>query len=182
MSDIQFIVSFLLPSDKAVKPNYSFTARIYNLLIHCGKSQEHVQILSSQSIPLFLTSMNLLTDEQNGNSYEQFASNIELCSTLMSSLIPRKDLLLMSGQEITMICGRMSSIFKRKQTDDIDAVREYTIFKSCCSVVSSLISNYPKQLYGCPNGLFSLLLAMLNCILRSNSKRSLSALALEYAK
>eukprot|EP00956_Cyclotella_meneghiniana_P002630 scaffold3107_cov70-Cyclotella_meneghiniana.AAC.2 len=178
ISDIQYIVSFLLPNDKAERPSYSFTARIYYLLIHCVKSQEHMQILSNQSIPLFLTSMNLLTEEQGRNSYERFASNIELFSTLMSSIIPRKDLLLLSGREITMICCGMSSIFRHKQTDDADAV---PIFKSCCSVVSSLISNYPKQLYGCPNGLFSLLLAMLDCILRSNSKRS-NAMALEYAK
>ena len=139
-----------------------------------------MQILSNQSIPLFLTSMNLLIEEQGRNSYERFASNVELFSTLMSSIIPRKDLLLLSGREISMICCGMSSIFRNKQTD-ADAVRECTIFKSCCSVVSSLISNYPKQLYGCPNGLFSLLLAMLDCILRLNSKRS-NAMALEYAK
>jgi hypothetical protein len=149
-------------------------------MIHCVKSQEEIKYLSDQSLVILLTSMSLLQDEQGHGSHDEIVSNVVLFSAIMSSLISRKDLLLLSGREITMICCEMSAMFKKQETNN--TTNDVTIFKSCCSVVSSLVTNYPKQLYGCPTGLFSFLLALLDNILQSNPKNGLDAKSLEYAK
>lgn len=177
---IKCVVDYLSTRRNSVRPNYAFTVKIYQLLIHCVKSQDQISYLSTQSMSILLTSMSLL----HASSIEKKsgALNITLFSSAMSSLIQRKDLIVFSGREITMMCSSMSSLFKDREDDDINADSEVTIFKSCCSVVSSLVTNYPKQLYGCPNGLFGLLLAMLDHILHSSSKTGLITKALEYAK
>jgi hypothetical protein len=180
VDDIKFVVDYLSTRRNSVRPNYVFIVKIYQLLIHCVKSQEQITYLSNQSMRILLTSMSLLHD--SSNEKKSSAQNITLFSSTMSSLVQRKDLLLLSGREISMVCSGMSSLFKDRRNDDTDAHCQVTIFKSCCSVISSLVTNYPKQFYSCPNPLFGLLLAMLDHILHSDSKTGLSTKALEYAK
>jgi hypothetical protein len=178
---IKFVVSYLSSKDITGKSRRRFfTAKIYNLMIHCVKSQEEIKYLSDQSLVILLTSMSLLQDEQGHGSHDEIVSNVVLFSAIMSSLISRKDLLLLSGREITMICCEMSAMFKKQETNN--TTNDVTIFKSCCSVVSSLVTNYSKQLYGCPTGLFSFLLALLDNILQSNPTNGLDGKSLEYAK
>ncbi len=89
----------------------------------------------------------------------------------------------MSGREIALICSEMNTLFIYDGANVHDDITEgRAIFSSSCSVVASLIAHYPKQLYGCPNCLFSFLLALLSHILWTKSRIGLSQKALEYAK
>ena len=155
-----------------------FHVKIYNLILQCIKSEEQIKYVSSKSMKILMTSISLLQTAKKDNAAVFY---LELFSTIMSNLIPRKDILVLSGRELAMICCGMSSIFENKQQlIDGNVLTEVSAFKSCCSVASTLIANYTKQLYGCPNGLFSLLLAMLEYLLQSNIKSGLNAK--EYAK
>ena len=181
VDDTKLVVLSLPPKDETCRSSQVFHVKVYNLLLHCVKSEEQIRYLSSHSMKILMASMSLLQISKTEDNAA--VVHMELFSRIMSNLIPRKDILLLSGRELAMICCGMSSLFDNKQQlINENMLAEVTTFKSCCSVVSSLIANYTKQLYGCPNGLFSLLLAMLEYILQSDSKRGLNAHALEYAK
>jgi hypothetical protein len=113
----------------------------------------------------------------------ELASNVMLLSKTLTTIISKKELLLLSGREIAMICCEMIPILDDNGVNkhDADGVSA-SIFISCCSVVASLIAHYPKQLYGCPSPLFSLMLALLSNVLRTSVKKGLSNKAQEYAK
>ncbi|KAL7482212.1 hypothetical protein ACHAW6_007889 [Cyclotella cf. meneghiniana] len=179
LEDIKFVVSYVSMTDGAERHDPAFAVRIYHLLVNCVKSQEQIKFLSTMSTTVLSTSLSLLRQGQCAHSSQRMVSNTVLFSTIMSSLIPRKEILLLSGREIAMVCCEMSPMFC-KSGRDANVLEEVTLFKSCCSVVSSVVVHYPKQLYGCPSPLFSLLLALMNDILQSNS--GLSQKATEYAK
>lgn len=176
--DLKYVTSHISTKNNASTPNHAFAVKVYHILIHCVKNQEQMAYLSSQSVPILMTTMGLLQEPNNMNrSY-----TTTLFSSIMTSLITRKDLLLLSGREIAMICGGLSSTFNDQRVNQEGIAGEATEFKSYSSVVSALLTNYPKQLYGCPNALFGLLLPMLDHVLRSNPKNGLNLKALEYAK
>jgi hypothetical protein len=181
LDDIQFIISYLPPRHGGTRHDTAFAVKVYHLLICCIKSQEQIKFLARHSIRILMTSMSLLRDGQGQDSERAIVSNSVLFSSMMSSLVARKELLLLSGREIAMICCEMSSIF-HKNKSFAGMMDEVTLFKSCCVVVSSLVSHYPKQLYGCPSPLFGLLLALLSHILHSSIKEGLAQKALEYSK
>mmetsp|Transcript_27307 Transcript_27307/g.49617 ORF Transcript_27307/g.49617 Transcript_27307/m.49617 type:complete len:169 (-) Transcript_27307:195-701(-) len=81
-----------------------------------------------------------------------------------------------------MICCEMSPLFSDDGFNQNDINGDVAIFNSCCAVVASLIAHYPKQLYGCPSPLFSLLLALLTHLLHANPKKGISQKALEFVK
>jgi hypothetical protein len=99
----------------------------------------------------------------------------------MTTLISKKEIFLMSGREIALICSEMNPLFVHG-VHTYHAKEETLIFSSCCSVVASLIAHYPKQLYGCPSCLFSFLMTLLTHILQTSVRKGLSQKALEYAK
>lgn len=80
-----------------------------------------------------------------------------------------------------MICCEMIPILDDNGVNDADGASA-SIFISCCTVVASLIAHYPKQLYGCPSPLFSVMLALLSNVLRTSGKKGISNKAHEYAK
>ena len=97
-------------------------------------------------------------------------------------MISKKELLLLSGREIAVICCEMSPLLHYDGATENNSIADIPIFNSCCSVISSLIAQYPKQLYGCPSPLFSVLLALLTHLLDTNHEMGLSQKALGYAK
>ncbi|KAL7536022.1 hypothetical protein ACHAXR_007794 [Thalassiosira sp. AJA248-18] len=158
----------------------AFVIKIFHLLMTCANNQEQNKHISGRSKTFLLVSMDLLRDRRCSRS--RFIFNVDLFSKTMTTLISKKELLLFSGREIAMICCEMNPLFNDTGFENNDVNGDIAVFKSCCSVVASLIANYPKQLYGCPSPLFSLLLALLSHILRTNAKKDLSRKALEYAK
>ena len=108
--------------------------------------------------------------------------NVGLFSRMMTTLLARKELLLMSGREIGMICSEMTPLFHIDRVNARDVECDISVFHSCSSVVSALIAHYSKQLYGCPSPLFGLLLSLLSHTLHTNAKKGLSEKALEYSK
>merc|ERR1712087_888633 len=100
----------------------------------------------------------------------------------MGTLLSKKELLLLSGREIAVICCEMSPLLHCDRANEDNPIEDTAIFNSCCLVIASLIAQYPKQLYGCPSPLFSVLLALLTHLLNANHKKGLSQKALGYAK
>jgi len=113
---------------------------------------------------------------------DRFVSNAKTALGAITTLISKKEFLLLSGREIAMICCEISPLFHDDGADKKNAMGDVAIFNSCCSVIASFITQYPKQLYGCPAPLFSLLLALLTHLLHVNPKTDLSQKALGYAK
>merc|ERR1712238_261326 len=81
-----------------------------------------------------------------------------------------------------MICCEMNSLSHYGEANKKNTIEDTAIFNSCCSVIASFIAQYPKQLYGCPAPLFSLLLVLLTHLLYANAKMGLSQKTLGYAK
>lgn len=180
LEDIQLVVSYILRTNDGKPHEAAFIVKVYHMLITCAKSQDQQTFLSSQGKTFLLISMGLLRGKQYDTT--QLVSNVALFSKMMTTLISKKELLLFSGREIAMICSEMNPLFRAYDRRETTADDDVLIFKSCCSLVSSLVSHYPKQLYGCPSPLFSLLLALLTNIFQTNAKKGLSQMALEYAK
>jgi hypothetical protein len=159
----------------------AFITKTFHLLITCTYGHEQQKYIASKCKRFLLISIGLLRDRLCSTA--QLASNVSLFSMTMTTLISKKELLLLSGREIAMICSEMNSLLISDGANVHDDAKEgSTIFSCSCSVVSSLIAHYPKQLYGCPSCLFGFLLALLSHILQTNSRRGLSQKALEYAK
>ncbi|KAL7548788.1 hypothetical protein ACHAWF_012045, partial [Thalassiosira exigua] len=165
-------------ANDGTKYDSAFIVKVFHLLMTSGNSPEQHKFISGKCKTFLLVSMDLLRGRQF--TRKQFVSNIKLFSSTMTTLISKKDLLLLSGREVAMILCEMNPLFHycAGAGDDVDG--DVSIFKSCCSVLESFIAHYPKQLYGCPSPLFSLLLALLSNTLRSN--HGLSQKALEYSK
>ncbi|KAL7435146.1 hypothetical protein ACHAXH_007939, partial [Discostella pseudostelligera] len=159
----------------------AFITKAFHLLITSSNSQEQNKCLSDTCPKFLLISIGLLRDRQC--TMTELASNVMLLSKTLTTIISKKELLLLSGREIAMICCEMIPILDDNGVNkhDADGVSA-SIFISCCTVVASLIAHYPKQLYGCPSPLFSLMLALLSNVLRTSVKKGLSNKAQEYAK
>lgn len=146
----------------------------------CANSQEQHQHMIGECKHFLLISMGLLRDRSCERN--RLVSNVKLFSKTMTILISKKELLLLSGREIAMICCEMSPLFSDDGVNQNDINGDVAIFNSCSSVAASLIAHYPKQLYGCPSPLFSLLLALLTHLLHANPKKGISQKALEFVK
>jgi hypothetical protein len=158
----------------------AFITKIFHILITCINSHEQQKYIANKCKTFLLISINLL--RQNGRcTTSKLASNVELFSKTMTTLISKKEIFLMSGREIALICSEMNPLFVHG-VHTYHAKEETLIFSSCCSVVASLIAHYPKQLYGCPSCLFSFLMTLLTHILQTSVRKGLSQKALEYAK
>ena len=155
----------------------AFVTKIFHLLITCANNQEQHKFIAGKCKTFLLISMSILRD-----TFSIKSSNVELFSKTMTTLISKKELLLLSGREIAMICCEMNALFYHDRAKHYGVEDSTSIFHSCCLVVAALIAHYPKQLYGCPSPLFSLLLALLSDILQTSVKKGLSQKALEYSK
>ena len=150
----------------------------------CANSREQHRYISGKCKTFLFLSMDLLRS-MLWCERARFVSDVKLFSQTMITLTSKKELLLLSGREIAMIFCEMNPLFRRLDSrvgEGYDGDGDVEIFKSCCAVIASLIAHYPKQLYGCPSPLFSLLLALLSDILRTSVKKGLPQKALEYAK
>jgi len=155
----------------------AFVTKMFHLLVTCANNQEQHKFIAGKCKTFLLISMSILRD-----TFSIKSSNVELFSNIMTTLISKKQLLLLSGREIAMICCEMNALFYHDRAKHYGVENSTSIFHSCCLVVASLIARYPKQLYGCPSPLFSLLLSLLSDILQTSVKKGLSQKALEYAK
>jgi len=174
------IAHVLSQPDGGNRVDSAFITKIFHLLITCANSPEQHKFISGKCKTFLLIAIGLLRDTSDRS---QSILNAKLFSKTMATLISKKELLLLSGREIAMICCGMNPLFNCygvKENDDAD--ENASIFSSCCLVVASLIAHYPKQLYGCPSALFSFLLTLLSNILQTSAKKGLSHKALEYAK
>ena len=159
----------------------AFITKSFHLLITCANSQEQNAHLSHSCADFLSISMGLLRDRHC--AIAESASNVTLFSKTLTTLISKKELLLLSGREISMFCCEMNLILADIGVNKHDANDSIvSIYISCCSAVASLIAHYPKQLYGCPSPLFSLMLALLSNVLRTSGKNVASHKAQEYAK
>jgi len=159
----------------------TFITNIFNLLITCANSHKHQKYIASKCKTFLLISLSLLRNSRCATS--QLALNVKLFSNTMTTLISKKELLLMSGHEIALICSEMNPLFVHDGVNVHHEVKDGTvIFTSCCPVVASLIARCPKQLYGFLSCLFSFLFALLTYILQSSASTGLTQRAQEYAK
>ena len=177
-TSIAHVLSESLGAGRRVDP--TFITKIFYLLITCANSVEQHKYIASKCKAFLLISIGLLRDRRCATA--QLTSNVKLFSKTMTTLISKKELLVMSGREIALICSEMNPLFIYDGVNVHDDAKGSSIFSCCCSVVASLIAHYPKQLYGCPSCLFSFLLALLSHILQTSARKGLSQKALEYAK
>jgi hypothetical protein len=176
---IAYVLSESSEDDNRVDP--AFTTKTFHLLITCANNHEQHKYIASKCRAFLLVSIGLLRDRRCATA--QLASNVKLFSKTITALISKKELLLMGGREIALICSEMNPLIINNGVNVHDDAKEGSaIFSCCCSVVASLIAHYPKQLYGCPSCLFSFLLALLSHILQTSTRKGLSLKALEYAK
>ena len=182
LETMEYVISYVLNESSesgAAGNDPTFITKIFHILITCTNGHDQQNYIANKCKTFLLISINLL--RQNGQcaaTTSKLASNVKLFSKTMTTLISKKELFLMSGREIALICSEMNPLFVALD----DAKDETLIFSCCCSVVASLIAHYPKQLYGCPNCLFSFLMTLLTHILRMSVRKGLSRQALEYAK
>ncbi|KAL7499531.1 hypothetical protein ACHAWT_009067 [Skeletonema menzelii] len=160
--------------------NSVFLVKTFHLIISSIKSQEKQKYIAGYCEHFLLISMDLLREKACDDHKAKY--NVGLFSRMMTTLLARKELLLMSGREIGMICSEMTPLFHIDRVNARDVECDISVFHSCSSVVSALIAHYSKQLYGCPSPLFGLLLSLLSHTLHTNAKKGLSEKALEYSK
>ena len=179
LEEIQAITAYLLEksSENSTRSSSTFITKIFYMLISCANNQEQHKFISGTCRKFLLISVGLLRDRSRVGS-----TNVELFARAITTLVSKKELLLLSGREIAMICCELNPLFYKDRAKDYGEEEGMLIFHSCCSVVASLVSHYPKQLYGCPSPLFSLLLALLSNVLQTSVKKQLSQKALELAK
>jgi len=169
----------LREADGGRRHDTSFIIKIFHLLMVCANCQEQHKYIECKTF--LAISMGLLRERKCARY--RLVSNVKLFSKTMTTLVSKKELLLLSGREIAMIICEMNALFYDDGANQNLVDGDMVIFNSCCAVVSSLIAHYPKQLYGCPSPLFSLLLALLTHLLHSkHPKKTLSQKTLEYAK
>ncbi len=155
--------------------------KAFHLLMTCANSLDQTKYLSDTCMEFLLISIRLVRDRQC--AITELASHVKLFSKAVTTLISKKELLLLTGREISMICCEMNPILADTRLNKHGANdASVSIYISCCSVVESLISHYPKQLYGCPSPLFSLMLALLSNVLQTSIQSGASHKAQEYAK
>mmetsp|Transcript_33625 Transcript_33625/g.80437 ORF Transcript_33625/g.80437 Transcript_33625/m.80437 type:complete len:1579 (-) Transcript_33625:2706-7442(-) len=166
---LRMILDFVV-NDESKLYQRGFVVKVFHLLIACANSQDLHPIIRDKCATLVLTTVGLLRDE--GAS----PSDVLLFSKTVITLISKKELFLLSGRDIAMICCEMNRLFS--ETENADPL----VFKSCCGVMSSLIAHYPKQLYGCPSPLFSFMMAIKCHLLLIGTKQGLTQKCLEYTK
>ena len=177
----KLIVDFALEeADHGKGSCTSISVKLFYSLVMCANSPDQNQYLSGKAKAFLLISMDLIRDTSCDASTR--ALNVDLFTKTITALISKKELFLFSGREISMICCEMSSLFYGDQGGIVDDIVSDIRFSSCCSIVASFVANYPKQLYGCPSPLFSLMLALLTHLLNVHPKSGLHQKALEYAK
>ena len=160
--------------------NPAFIVRTFHLMTSTIKSQEQQKYMAGYCRHFLLISMDILREEAcDGHQTKHHA---DLFSKMMTTLLARKELLVLSGREIGMVCGEMTRLFHIEGANKRDIECDISVFNSCCSVVSALMGHYSKQLYGCPSTLFGLLLSLLSNVLQTNAKNGLTEKALEYSK
>lgn len=165
--------SALLNTEGIVRSS-TFLIRMFHLMISSIKTQEQQKYIAGYCEQFLLISMDLLREQSS--DMQRVVHNVGLFSKMMTTLLAKKELLVLSGREIAMVCSEMNPLFHR--TEKIDVACDISVFVSCSSVVASLIAHYSKQLYGCPSPIFGLLLSMLTNVLHTGSKKK----ALEYSK
>lgn len=177
VDELQTVTSVLMNEDK----NHSsvFLIKIFYLILSSIKTQEQQKCIAGYCKQFLFISMDLLRDQFC--DIHQINHRVGVFSRMMSTLLARKELLVLSGREIAMVCSEMNTLFRIDRVTTRDIACDISIFTSCSSVVASLIAHYSKQLYGCPSPLFGLLLSLLTDILHAN-KRGLPEKALEYSK
>ena len=166
---LRTILDFVV-NDESRHYQRGFIVKVFHMLIACANSQVLQPIIRDKCATLVLTTVGLLQDERPSPSESL------LFSKTIVTLISKKELFLLSGREIAMICCEMNRLFSEPETADP------LVFKSCCGVVSALIAHYPKQLYGCPSPLFSFMMAIKCHILLIGTKQGLAQKCLEYTK
>jgi len=157
-----------------------FLVKTFHLIISSIKSQEQQKYIAGHCEHFLLISMDLL--RERSCNVHQTQQNVSLFSRMTTTLLAKKELLVLSGREIGMICSEMTPLFHIDRVNARDVECDISVFNSCSSVVSALIAHYSKQLYGCPSPLFGLLLSLLSHVLHTNAKKGLSEKALEYSK
>ena len=170
---IEYVLSMSSKSENA-----AFITKIFNLMITCANNPEQHKFIAGKCKTFLLIAVGLLRDRSTAVG----SNNVKLFSKTVTTLTSKKELLLLGGREISMICCEMNPLFYHGRSKDYDVDERTSIFHSSCVVVASLIAHYPKQLYGSPSTLFSLLLALLSDLLHTSAKKELSLKALEYAK
>lgn len=166
---LRIILDFVV-NDESKLYRRGFIVKVFYMLFACANSHDLHPIIRGECASLVLTAVGLLRDE------EASPSDVLLFSKTVVTLISKKELFLLSGREIAMLCCEMNRLFSETSTADP------LVFKSCCGVVSALIAHYPKQLYGCPSPLFSFMLAIECHLLRIGTKQGLAQKCLEYTK
>jgi hypothetical protein len=186
LETMEYVISYVLNESSesgAAGNDPTFITKIFHILITCTNSHDQQNYIANKCKTFLLISINLLRRNGQCATTSKLASNVKLFSKTMTTLISRKELCLMSGRDIALICSEMNPLFVHGVHVALDDAKDETlIFSCCCSVVASLIAHYPKQLYGCPNCLFSFLMTLLTHILRTSVRKGLSQQALEYAK
>eukprot|EP00985_Skeletonema_marinoi_P013726 scaffold6849_cov157-Skeletonema_marinoi.AAC.13 len=157
-----------------------FLVKTFHLIISSIKSQEQQKYIAGHCEHFLLISMDLLREKSC--NVHQTQQHVSLFSRMMTTLLAKKELLVLRGREIGMICSEMTPLFHIDRVNARDVECDISVFNSCSSVVSALIAHYSKQLYGCPSPLFGLLLSLLSHLLHTNARKGLSEKALEYSK
>jgi hypothetical protein len=157
-----------------------FLVNTFHLILSSVKSQEQQKFIARHCEQFLLISMDLLREKSC--DMHQTMHNVNLFSRMMTTLLTKKELLVLSGREIGMVCSEMAPLFHIDRVNTRDVECDIGVFLACSSVIAALISHYSKQLYGCPSPLFGLLLSLLSHLLHTNAKKGLSEKALEYSK
>jgi len=157
-----------------------FLVNTFHLMISSIKSQEQQKYIAGHCERFLFISMDLLRD--NSCDMHQTVHNVNSFSRMMATLLAKKELLVLSGREIGMVCSEMTPLFHIDRVNARDVECDISVFNACSSVIAALISHYSKQLYGCPSPLFGLLLSLLSHILHTNAKKGLSEKTIEYSK
>lgn len=149
----------------------------FHTMVHVVKGQEQREILSSVAKILLPVAYGLVYpfDPQLYVSYEDWSIQTRSVQAFIFTMVGKNDIATLKGNDVANILATVTSTFYpfAAETQDEDPSHakstrlDKNVYVSSCSIVTSLLKHYSKQLYGCVPSLTCTMRSLLKHIMAS---------------
>jgi hypothetical protein len=140
----------------------------FHVMANVVKGRSEREVLSNFGSKLLPMSSDLIFPfgRQSQVSYKNWKNQILTAQCFINTIIGKNDLIVLKGWDVSNILQTINIALASPEISTEGSHFENAVYSTSCTIVSSLLKHYPKQLYGCTPSLTSALRCLLNHIMR----------------
>ena len=134
--------------------NLSAVVQCFHIMVLVAKGQSQRNVLAAYAHHFMSIALNVHCTPRRRNMLE-WGNKVQVAESFLSSLVGKKDLLLLNGTDISSILASINIILSipvlptQEQELVLPTQNLSEIYTRCCGTILALMKQYTKLIYGC---------------------------------